>query len=898
MAERCRTCSQQRVLGEYYGLDCEIKEDITYADFINQISNVKIAKNDGLPQWICFECVKEVMVAFKFALKVKTTDEVLRNEWQHWKNFFEENQTENIQEANQETTSGLVVNDLTEEYVMEEILENVEDSQNEDDELSMVEEILEETETTACLQPEEIMLPTDHLLEDTTVNDEMESFYSDNETNDDEYLIEYNALDETQSEKHSPKWKCAVCDKVLRGDVSYEGHMNLHKQLRPYKCPQCRCKFRCHEALKKHKSLRHVNTYNCEVCDKSFVCKDLLRKHVEREHKICLNCGLEFDHESTVQLHKIMNHNIKATSCPLCPHLNISEVQKHILTVHSLELDYENVNIAVEAKQSNNLMDENLEGDVSLHSSHSGISSSDHRETYQQKDKQLPLELVNNNKLDKRESFVQCKFCKKKLMSKNLEKHLALHEKKAREAQMTKTQYLCAYCPSGFKNQRNLHQHEKIHQESSPNVVYVCNDCSRQYSTQQLLETHRKQAHKERDNICSLCGNAFKLKNQLMNHMKLHLEKNIPCPHCDKKYARQFDLNVHLRTHTGELPYSCHLCEKRFAIKVRLTYHLQKHYGVKHRCKECQAEFNSRQKLKAHSFKHTGMPYRCQLCDGHGFPTRNVFKRHLARVHHAMMSDEALAEMFQHYTGKATIIKQINDFEMIPRNEDDQDQNILEENPDIITQHFHKDEDLNEHELNIHNSSSNLLHRCNNCGTRFFTLGDLLDHKKADHPAYICKTCGNTFKGHSQLSAHKRLHKERRFKCANCDKSYPRQTDLNIHMRSHTGDRPYGCHICDKRFPVKVRLTYHLQRHQGVRHHCPYCDVVYENRNQLKSHLFKHTGMPYRCEICPDVVFERRIRFANHMKRMHKKTMTIEELAEMFAKNTGKVIRFKKTETD
>ncbi|KAL9879450.1 uncharacterized protein ACN427_011428 isoform 3-T4 [Glossina fuscipes fuscipes] len=659
MADRCRACSQQSVLGEHYGLDCEIKEGITYADFIYQMSNIKIAKNDGLPQWICFECVKEVMVAFKFALKVKTSDEVLRNEWQHWKNFFEENQTENIQEPNQETTSALVVNDLTEEYVMEEILENVEDSQNEDDELSMVEEILEETETTTCLHTEEVILPTDHLLEETTVNDEMENFYSDSETNDDEYLIEYNALVETQSEKHSPKWKCAVCDKVLRGDVSYEGHMNLHKQLRPYKCPHCRCKFRCREALKKHKSIRHVDTYNCEVCDKTFESKDLLDKHMEREHKICLNCGLEFDHESTVQLHKIMNHNIKATSCPLCPHLNVSEVQKHILTVHSLELDYENVNIAVEAKQSNDLMEENLEGDVSLHSSHSGISSSDNREIYQEKDKQLPLELVNNNKLDKRESFVQCKFCKKKLMSKNLEKHLALHEKKAREAQLTKTQYLCAYCP----------------------------------------------------------------------------------------------------------------------------------------------------------------------------------------------------------------------------------------------QHFHKDEDLNEHEFNSHNSSSNLLHRCNNCGTRSSTLDDLIDHKKAENPVCICTICGNTFKGHSQLSAHKRLHKKRRFKCENCDKSYPRQTDLNIHKRTHTGDRPYVCNICDKRFPVKVRLTYHLQRHPGVRHPCPYCDVIYENRNQLKSHLFKHTGMPYICEICPHVVFERRLRFANHMKRIHKKTMTMEELAEMFAKNTGKVICFKKAET-
>ena len=149
------------------------------------------------------------------------------------------------------------------------------------------------------------------------------------------------------------------------------------------------------------------------------------------------------------------------------------------------------------------------------------------------------------------------------------------------------------------KSQKSLNQHEKMHQGASPDVIYICSDCDRSYATQHLLQQHRKQAHKERDHFCPICGNGFKLKNQLVNHMKLHLEKNIKCPHCEKCYARKFDLDVHLRSHTGDLPFACHLCEKRFAIKVRLTYHLQKHYGIKHRCKDCGAEFNSKQKLKA-----------------------------------------------------------------------------------------------------------------------------------------------------------------------------------------------------------------------------------------------------------------------------------------------------------
>lgn len=77
-----------------------------------------------------------------------------------------------------------------------------------------------------------------------------------------------------------------------------------------------------------------------------------------------------------------------------------------------------------------------------------------------------------------------------------------------------------------------------------------------------------------------------------------------------------------MRTHTGELPYECHLCDKRFAIKVHLTYHLQKHEGIKHACTFCSAVYDNRNKLKAHLFKHTGMPYKCEICPGIGFERR------------------------------------------------------------------------------------------------------------------------------------------------------------------------------------------------------------------------------------------------------------------------------------
>lgn len=49
-----------------------------------------------------------------------------------------------------------------------------------------------------------------------------------------------------------------------------------------------------------------------------------------------------------------------------------------------------------------------------------------------------------------------------------------------------------------------------------------------------------------------------------------------------------------------------------------------------------------------------------------------------------------------------------------------------------------------------------------------------------------------------------------------------RNSDLLIHCRQHTGERPFKCDTCDRRFSSKPVLLTHIRTHDGVR---PYtCD--------------------------------------------------------------------------
>src|SRR5574344_230800 len=55
--------------------------------------------------------------------------------------------------------------------------------------------------------------------------------------------------------------------------------------------------------------------------------------------------------------------------------------------------------------------------------------------------------------------------------------------------------------------------------------------------------------------------------------------KKFPCTFCDKKFGRISTLKAHVRTHTGEKNFKCHIegCNKFFAEKGNMEIHYRRH---------------------------------------------------------------------------------------------------------------------------------------------------------------------------------------------------------------------------------------------------------------------------------------------------------------------------------
>ncbi|XP_071060559.1 zinc finger protein 79-like [Pseudochaenichthys georgianus] len=194
-----------------------------------------------------------------------------------------------------------------------------------------------------------------------------------------------------------------------------------------------------------------------------------------------------------------------------------------------------------------------------------------------------------------------------------------------------KKPFSCSVCKKAFRQRNDLKRHMKIHTGEKP---FKCSVCEKAFSRSENVKKHMRIHTGEKAHSCSVCKKAYSQNIHLKLHMRVHTgEKAHSCSVCKKTFSRNISLKTHMRVHTGEKPFKCSVCEKEFSRSGNLKEHMRIHTGEKaHSCSVCKKDFSRNISLKTHMRVHTGeKPFKCSVCEKE-FSRSGNLKEHM-RVH-------------------------------------------------------------------------------------------------------------------------------------------------------------------------------------------------------------------------------------------------------------------------
>uniref|UniRef100_A0A1I8NZB4 Protein krueppel n=1 Tax=Stomoxys calcitrans TaxID=35570 RepID=A0A1I8NZB4_STOCA len=187
--------------------------------------------------------------------------------------------------------------------------------------------------------------------------------------------------------------------------------------------------------------------------------------------------------------------------------------------------------------------------------------------------------------------------------------------------------------------------------------------------------------------------------------------------------------------------------------------------------------------------------------------------------------------------------------------------------------------------------ASEKMHQCDKCPQKYTKKKHLNNHIKAKHTnesetgektsedskakaedRSLCSICGCSFSKKAYLIVHMRRHTgERPFKCDLCDRAFPHNSELKCHRRIHTGEKPYKCKLCEKAFRVYKKLATHMRSHTDERpYKCNQCERSFKYSKDLNIHHRIHTGeRPYCCTVCGSTFTQSNSLKAHRMKLGH-----------------------------